>query len=70
MRRASATLPPHYRRQAQFRGHVVEWSSGPAESVGPGRAEQLFREIELYLAAVARYRQLDCEPTWESEQGA
>ena len=50
--------------------HVVEWSSGSAESVGPGRAEQLFREIELYLAAIARYRQLDCEPTWRSEQGA
>ena len=68
MRRASAPLPPHYHGRAQCGSTSSNGARGRRSPSAPSRAEQLFREIELYLAAVARYRQLECEPTWRNER--
>lgn len=36
----------------------------PVSRVDPSA---LFREIERYLAAIALYRELGCQPTWHRE---
>ena len=63
---------PRYRRITAFRRNVearrrMELGAGGVRRPRVASEQLSLREIELYLAAVARYRQLDCEPTWRSD---